>query len=206
MFKLPKPQMQGLSLEDAIQKRRTARNFIAQDVDIKQLSSLVYACAGMTGEAADGPLRAAPSAGALYPVSLYLANLRVQGLPRGFYAYNAQEHALDSEWPGDPASILQSVGFGQRVFTSAAALFLFAVSPHLLQSKYRQLADRFIFIEVGHAAQNLLLQATSLQLGAAPLGVFKEAEISQHLNLAARRQKPVYMVAVGAVASTEEDD
>ena len=198
MFTLPAPKKTEMRLDEAISTRRTQRFFADKEIDLAQLSALVRSCAGLTGDAADTALRAVPSAGALYPVQLYVASLRVQDLPKGFYRYRVKEHAFDSVEAGDQSAKLLEIGYGQRVFASAAALFVFTGMPHVLRPKYRQLSERFLHLEIGHAAQNLLLQATALPLGATLLGMFNEAEINQHLMLGQLRQQAVYMVAVGS--------
>ena len=200
MFQLPPPNLTGLSFEEALERRRTVRNFCEENLDLQQISQVLHAAAGITGKASDGNLRSVPSAGALYPVQVYLAANYVDGLPRGFYQYKAEKHNLETINSGDQHEILQTIGVGQRVFTSAPALLLFAVAPEQMRRKYRNLTERFLYIEVGHAAQNVLLQASSLGLGAAVLGVFKERELSMHLGLAVRRHEPVYMLALGVPA------
>ena len=197
MFQLPSPNLTGLSFEEALQRRRTIRTFSDKSLALAQISQLLYAAAGITGKAADSSLRSVPSAGALYPVHVYIAVKNVDDLPRGFYQYDAEEHSLNIVNAGDQHEILEAIGYGQRVFTSAPALLLFAVAPEQLRRKYRKLTERFMHIEVGHAAQNVLLQASSLDLAAAVLGVFKERELSQHLGLVIRRHEPVYMLALG---------
>ncbi|MFH1808730.1 MAG: SagB/ThcOx family dehydrogenase [Pseudomonadota bacterium] len=195
---LPKPGLQGLTVERAIDQRRSARSFTQRSVPQAQLSQLLHATAGITGKAFDKPLRSVPSAGALFPVEVYVAVHAVDEVKPGLYHYRAEGHGLELVVAGDLRQELTSIGLGQRLFGEAALSVVLTAVAERTERKYRHLTSRFIAIEVGHAAQNLLLQATSLGLGAVAVGVFKENELNRLLNLNTAKEEALYLVGVGA--------
>lgn len=197
MLPLPKPAQRGLAVEDAIARRRSARSFLPQSISLSQLSLLLQSTAGVTGRAGDRALRAMPSAGALYPVEVYAAVHDVDGAPPGLYHYRPEPHALEPVREGQLRDALADISLGQRLFAEAALNVVLTAVAERTQRKYRHLTSRFVAIEVGHTAQNLLLQATSLGLGATPIGVFKENELARLLQLDTAHEEPLYLIGVG---------
>jgi SagB-type dehydrogenase family enzyme len=164
-IKLPEPDLNGkISLEQAIKNRRSIRQFTAEPLKINQIGQLCWSAQGITDP--NRGLRAAPSAGALYPMQLYVV------LPDGLYLYSPQSHSLEKQINGDIRPMLSTTAFGQKVVQDSSCTFIIAGSVRKLEAKYRGRGEKFIYLEAGHIAQNIQLQAVTLGLGSVPLGAF----------------------------------
>ena len=164
-IKLPEPDLNGkISLEQAIKNRRSIRQFTAEPLKINQIGQLCWSAQGVTDP--NRGLRAAPSAGALYPIQLYVV------LPDGLYLYSPQSHSLEKQINGDIRPMLSTTAFGQKVVQDSPCTFIIAGSVRKLEAKYRGRGEKFIYLEAGHIAQNIHLQAVTLGLGSVPLGAF----------------------------------
>jgi len=185
---LPLPREQGsLSLEQAIARRRSVRSFTDQGLSDAELSQLLWAAQGMTDPRG---FRAAPSAGALYPLELYVISTA------GFYHYQTQGHQLELLTEDDLRLAVWKVGLEQNALRDAPVVFLIAAVFQRTAAKYGARAERYVYLEAGHAAQNLLLQAAALGLGAVPIGAFYDDELQVSLSLPADH-KPLYLIPVG---------
>ncbi|MBI4195537.1 MAG: SagB/ThcOx family dehydrogenase, partial [Betaproteobacteria bacterium] len=152
-----------------------------------------WAAQGVTS--ADG-LRSAPSAGALYPIELYLAARNVDGLAPGIYRYLPEVHRLRQWVEGDHGPELASGALNQDFVKRAAVVLVFAAAKTRTTDKYRERGIRYVHIEIGHAAQNVLLQAVALGLGAAVVGAFDDDRVRKSLHLSETEQA-LYLVPVG---------
>jgi SagB-type dehydrogenase family enzyme len=178
--KLAKPAIKGsISLEEALAKRKSVRSFLDKPLDIKQIAQLVWAAQGVTH---DEGKRTAPSAGALYPLMMYVVAGDVNGLSQGVYRYNPEQHALTKVKGGDQRASLAKAARGQQSVASAPASFVVAVNYERM-ARYEKRGKMFADIEQGHAVQNLLLQAVSLGLGAVPVGAVSEGDVDKLLDL-----------------------
>lgn len=186
---LPTPKSEGtLSLEEAITKRRSVREFTELPLTIEELSQLLWSAQGVTDSAGH---RTAPSAGALYPLEVYVV------IPEGLYHYEPIPHQLSLQGPGDLRPALYEVTLQQEMILKAPAVFVIAADYERTEVKYgKERSPRYIFLEVGHAAQNLLLQAVALELGAVPVGAFTDDGVKQVLGLPEAYQ-PLYLIPVG---------
>jgi SagB-type dehydrogenase family enzyme len=187
--KLPAPERRGpLSLEEALARRRSQREFTPEPLTMKMLSQLLWAASGITDR--DGH-RTAPSAGALYPLEIYLATAS------SFYRYEPDGHQLSLRFERDLRREIRSAALDQEALLEAPAVFVFAAVYERTASRYgRARAERYVLLEAGHAAQNLLLQAVSLDLGAVPIGAFDDERLHRVLELP-REERPLYLVPVG---------
>ncbi len=193
-MKLPGPQYDGkVSLEESLLNRRSIRSYTGQPLTLQEVSQLLWAAQGIT-EA--GGFRTAPSAGALYPLELYVVVGDVQDLTPGVYRYQPDGHQLTKIMDGDRRGELASAALGQGCVKEGAAAFVFAVVYERTTGKYGERGIRYVHIEVGHAAQNLCLQATALGLGAVTVGAFSDEQITRVLNLPEGEQ-PLYIIPVG---------
>ena len=184
---LPPPRESGeVSVEQALAERRSRREFTQSSLSDEELSQLLWAAQGIVG--ADGG-RTAPSAGGLYPLEIFV--VRADGLQR----YLPEEHALVEVRDDDLRPILWQEGLQQDVLRDAPCVFLISAVFTRTRAKYSVSAERYVYIEAGHVAQNMLLQATALGLGAVPIGAFDE-ELSGRLALP-DGELPIYFVAVG---------
>ena len=188
-IELPPPRLEGaISLEETLAQRRSKRSFTRQGLSLEQVSQLLWAAQGITYKPYG--FRTAPSAGALYPLELYLVS------PDGVYHYLPEGHALERVLEGDVRAQLCEAALGQSAVREGAVCIVVTAVYERTQVKYGPLAQRFVHLEAGHAAQNILLQAVALGLGAVPIGAFYEGQVQQALSLPSDHC-PLYVIPVG---------
>lgn len=186
---LPPPSRGSkVSLDEALARRRSFRNFSERALTERQLSQLLWATQGVTDP--EG-LRTAPSAGALYPLEIYVATAD------GLHHYRPEGHRIRSLSDTDLRPAIHRAALRQESILKAPAVFVFASVHERVEKKYGRHGRRYIHMEVGHAAQNLLLQAAALDLGAVPIGAFQDARIHRALGLPPDH-RPLYLVPVGS--------
>lgn len=189
---LPAPRHSGpVSLEEAIARRRSIREFSSRVPDDEQIGQLLWAAQGVT-DPAHG-LRAAPSAGALYPLELYVAR------PDGVYQYEPQGHALRRVVARDQRQALGHAAMSQEAVLQAPVVISVVGVVSRTATKYGARSGRYVDLEAGHATQNLLLEATALGLAAVPIGAFDDDAVRVALGLAGN-VTPLYVVPVGFAA------
>ena len=194
IIRLPEPKYIGTSsLEEALHKRRSVRTFGDRPVTIDEVSQLIWAAHGITGT---GGLRTAPSAGALYPLELYVVAGNVNGLPPGIYKYRPKNHELLSVAGGDRRNDLCSAALGQSSIKRAAAVLVVTAVYGRTTSKYGERGIRYVHMESGHAAQNVYLQTVPLGLGTVAIGAFRDEEVKRVLNLQ-DMETPLYILPIG---------
>ncbi len=187
-IKLPKPKLKGsISLEEAIEKRRSVRSFFPQDLELEQISQLVWAAQGVTDRRG---FRAAPSAGALYPLEVYVAT------KKGVFQYIPSEHKLVKKKKSDLRSELAAASWGQGFVREAPVSIIICAIYERVTSRYGERGVRYTDIEVGHAAQNVHLEAVALGLASVPLGAFNDNAVSALLGLS-EDERPLYIIPVG---------
>jgi len=194
IIKLPEPEYNsGTSVEEALLKRRSVRVFKEGPVMLAELSQLIWAGQGMTDPR--GP-RTAPSAGALYPLELYVVAGNVSGLPQGLYKYRPERHELLSLSKGDRRNDLCNAALGQSSIRRAALVLVLSGVYERTTAKYGERGIRYVHMEAGHAAQNVCLQAVPLQLGTVVIGAFQDEEVKRLLKIGAG-ESPLYIMPVG---------
>jgi SagB-type dehydrogenase family enzyme len=177
-----------MSLEEVLARRRSVREFTREALSERELSQLLWAAQGITHAAG---LRTAPSAGALYPLELYVASAG------GFYRYEPRPHQLIRLSDRDLRPAMRRTAWDQEAITQAPAVFVMAAVYERISRKYGAArTPRYVDMEVGHAAQNLLLEAVALGLGGVPIGAFEDETLEKALELPAD-QRPLYLVPVG---------
>lgn len=190
-MQLPEPITKGkVSLEEAISKRRSQRNFAKKDLSLEQISQLLWAGQGITGKKISFNFRAAPSAGALYPIEIYLVT------KDGLYRYLAENHKLDVVSDKDLRNALCASSLGQDAITQAPANIVICANYLRVTKKYGQRGIRYTDIEAGHVAQNIHLQAVALGLSSVPIGAFGDAQVKNTLSLSPDTE-PLYIIPVG---------
>ncbi|MHC4983531.1 MAG: SagB/ThcOx family dehydrogenase [Planctomycetota bacterium] len=187
----PAKQKGEMSLEEALAKRRSVRNYKDEKLTDQQIAQLCWATQGVTEERRG--FRTAPSAGALYPLELYVVTAD------GVRHYLPGEHALADHLSGDVRAKLRDAALGQEWVGKAPATFVITAVYSRTAKKYGRRARRYVHIETGHAAQNLLLQATALELAAVPVGAFIDEEVAKVLSLP-EEHAPLYLIPVGVPA------
>ncbi len=193
--RLPTPRYDGpLSVEQALSRRRSVREYRDEPLTLEEVSQLLWAAQGVT-EAATG-FRTAPSAGALYPLEVYVVAGHVVALPAGVYRYRPADHTLIQVMDGDRRAELCEAALRQPPVRDAPLVLVFTAVYERTTGKYGERGVRYVHIEVGHAAQNVFLQAVALDLGAVVIGAFYDDRVKQALNLPAQ-EEPLYLMPVG---------
>jgi SagB-type dehydrogenase family enzyme len=192
---LPPPRERGpLSVEEALRSRRSVRTFAGGPLTRTEVSQLLWAAQGITS-AAGG--RTAPSAGALYPLELYLVAGDVAALPQGVYHYRPRQHDLVRLDSGqDRRSALAGAALGQRWVSTGSAVLVIAAVYERTTVKYGERGDRYVHMEVGHVAQNVYLQAAALRIATVFVGAFRDPAVAQVLGLPAT-ERPLGLMPLG---------
>lgn len=191
---LPPPaENGGMALAEALARRRSRRRWSPEALRLAELGQLLWAAQGITSPAG---LRSAPSAGALYPLEVDVAAARVDGLAAGLYRYLPRTHRLTRRDDADLRAELSRAAHGQEWIAQAAVVVVLSAVSRRTAGRYGARAERYVAIEVGHAAQNVYLQATALALGTVVVGAFDDARIAERLGLAAGEQ-PLALLPVG---------
>ncbi|KPK25391.1 MAG: hypothetical protein AMJ61_12145 [Desulfobacterales bacterium SG8_35_2] len=191
---LPKPDTEGtVPLESTLQKRRSVRYYKDSSISIKLISQLLWSAQGITNQQG---FRTAPSAGALYPLELYITAINVDGLETGIYKYSTADHTLMLTSQGDYSQKLLKAALWQDAISQAPAVFVISGVEKKTTSKYGNRGVRYIYIEAGHAAQNLCLQAEALGLGSVTIGAFTDHEVARILQMQ-KGEAPIYIIPVG---------
>ncbi len=197
LIKLPEPLTTGkISVEQAIQERRSVRNFTDKPLNLEEVSQILWAGQGITDQTRD--FRSAPSAGATYPLDLYLVIKKdgVIGLKEGVYIYDPVEHKLEQILKGDLNIDLKNAALGQSFIGDAPINIVVTGVYERTTSRYGERGERYVYMEVGHVGQNIYLQAESLGLGTVVVGAFHERNVKDILNLPSNSE-PFYIIPVG---------
>lgn len=190
---LPAPATSSaISVEQALATRRSVREFDGAPLTLGQAGQLLWAAQGITEEGGRG--RTAPSAGGTYPLELYVAT------GEGLSHYLPDSHALDLLVEGDLRPALAAAALGQEWVGAAPAVFAVVGVVGRTAARYGDRAGRYVDLEAGHAAQNLLLQAVALSLGAVPVGAFDDAAVRGVLGIPGD-WTPLYLIPVGHPAA-----
>jgi SagB-type dehydrogenase family enzyme len=193
-LRLPPPTTRGtVSLEETLSGRRSVRGFTDDALTLAQLGQLLWAGQGVTD--AEGH-RTAPSAGARYPIELYVVAANVTDLPAGVYKYRPREHELVRHLDGDRRSHLVEAAVRQDWILTAAVVFAITSVDERTRARYRDRTERYVAIEAGHVGQNICLQAVALGLGTTVVGAFQDDRVSAVLELD-RSERPIVLMPVG---------
>lgn len=185
---LPEPNLTGsMVLEQAITARRSQREYLSKPLTPEQIGQLAWVA---QGQAPGSKYRTAPSAGATYPLELFVVT------EQGLFHYLPAKHALQKLAERDLRSALASAAWGQGFIEAAPMTLVFAAEFTRTTTRYGKRGVRYVYMEAGHAAQNVHLQAESLGLGSVAVGAFDDASVSKVLALPDRLE-PIYMVVVG---------
>jgi len=195
---LPAPQFDSrTSIEESLLERRSVRQYRDKELTMGELSQLLWAAQGVTSSRG---YRTAPSAGALYPLEIYITVGKVSDLSPGIYKYEPDEHKLLKICDGDKRINLWRAALEQSPIRNAPVVLVFCAIYERTTRKYRKRGLRYVHMEVGHAAQNVCLQAVSLGLDTVVIGAFNDKEVKRVLNLEAD-EWPLCIMPAGRVGS-----
>jgi len=188
VIQLPEPMFKGrVSVEEALSKRESIRHFTPEPLTPSVLSQVLWAAQGITRNWGG---RTAPSAGALFPLELYLV------LQEGFFHYVPRSHQLIRISDQNFIEDLTSAALGQQCIRESPAIIVITAVYERIERKYGKRGERYVKVEAGHAGQNILLQTVSLGLGAVPVGAFYDDRVKKALSLPVD-QEPLYLIPLG---------
>lgn len=197
IIKLPKPRLSStVSVEEALLKRRSIRNFKKEPLTLSEVSQLLWSAQGITEESMG--LRTAPSAGALYPIEIYIVVGNVINLSPGIYKYNPKNHELVLIMKGDKRKELAISALGQKWIEEGAIVIVISAVYERTTSKYGERGIRYVHMEAGHVSQNIYLQAVALNLGTVAVGAFYDEEVKKLINMQ-KNENPLYLMPVGRI-------
>lgn len=193
-------------LRQIIEARRSIRDFNDEAISREAFDAILFSAQGITlpgvrtyWDGVEG-FRAAPSAGATYPIELYVSVDRVEGIEPGLYRYLPMENRIESTGlTGALSQRIAEAGIGQMVLAEAAAIVIFTTVTERTADRYGIRANAYVTLEVGHAAQNVLLTSTAHNLGACAVGAFTASSLTTELQLP-EEHYPAYMIPIGVPA------
>jgi len=195
-IRLPDPARDSdASIEAALLARRSVRSYQDSPLTRAEISQLLWAAQGITSPRG---LRTAPSAGALYPLEMYVAAGNVDDLPDGVYKYGPDKHDLAKMLDGDKRDELCKAALGQTSVRNAAAVIVISAVYERTTVKYGDRGIQYVHMESGHAAQNIFLQSVPLNIGTVVIGAFYDEAVKNVLKMPESEQ-PLYIMPVGRI-------
>jgi SagB-type dehydrogenase family enzyme len=191
-IELPKPNLTGdMSVEQALSQRQSRRSMGTDNLTLAQVSQILWAAQGITR---DGFYRTAPSAGALYPVEIYLVSEKVDDLPQGLYHYDPDHHTLETKKSGSMVEEISGAALGQSALIQAAVHVIVTAEISRTAVKYGDRAEQYVAQETGAIAQNIYLQVESLGLSTVFIGAFYDDLVQEVLEIA---ETPFAIMPIG---------
>jgi SagB-type dehydrogenase family enzyme len=187
------PDGGSISLERALAERRSERDYVDRPLTLAELGQLLWAAQGITD--ARG-YRTAPSAGALYPLEVYVVVGQVEGLEQGVYRYLPDDHSVIRTGLGDRRQELAAASLNQTWVADGAVTLVIAAVYERITVRYGARGDQYVHMEIGHAAQNVYLQAAGLRLGTVMVGAFHDDRVSDVVGLP-QDHEPLAIMPVG---------
>lgn len=187
----------GLSVDRAIDSRRSEREFKDMPLSLLELSRLLHYAYGITEKREQ--LRAAPSAGALYPIEIYPVANNVEGLAQGIYRYFVADHSLALVREGDFRHQMMRHALGEEMMERASVVLVLSAVFERSAWRYRERAYRYILLEAGHISQNIYLVATALGLGTCAVGAFDDQGYNKIMGLDGKKESVIYLMPVGKI-------
>jgi SagB-type dehydrogenase family enzyme len=191
----------GAPLWRTIHDRRSLRAYSGEPLSRAEAGQVLWGAQGVTAVGRGSAFRAAPSAGALYPVETYAALLNVEGFDPGLYHYDVRGHALEQIRKGDLRRELAAAALDQTFIIKAGLLLVWTALFERAKWKYRQRAYRYVYLDAGHIAQNAALAATSLGLGSCQIAALYDDEVNALLGVDGTAESVVYMTSIGRPAA-----
>ena len=193
-IRLPEPRFESdLSVEEALRERRSVRVYAEVPPTLAEIGQILWAAQGITDERG---YRTTPSAGALYPLEVYVVAGDLMDLPAGIYHYQPDGHILVRTAGGDHRAALQAAAVNQTPVGDAPATIVICAVPERTTVKYGERGMRYVYMEAGHASENVYIQAVAMDLATVVIGAFDDARIGEILNLPGNTT-PLYIMPVG---------
>jgi SagB-type dehydrogenase family enzyme len=197
MAALPLASLTGtVSLEEVLSRRRSVREYSDELLSLKEISQLLWAGQGITAEWGG---RTAPSAGGLYPLELYIVVKKADELTAGVYKYVPQSHTLSVIKQGDINQELTAAALEQEWVKNAPAVFIISGVFSRTTSKYGERGEQYVYMEAGHAAQNICLQAAALNIGTVTVGAFNDDGVARCVGMGVG-ETPLYIIPAGKMS------
>ena len=202
---LPHPDKEGgEKLFTVIQGRRSIRDYSQKPISLENLSQLLWASQGITADIQGYGLRAAPSAGALYPIETYLVINNGGSIDRGIYHYRTINHQLEFIKSGDFRKEIARAALEQAIAAYAAVVFVWTAVVDRSRWKYRQRGYRYMYLDAGHIAGNLALTAESLGLGSCNIGALFDDDVNELLGIDGEKETVLYLATIGHTLSEKK--
>ena len=205
IIKLPAPRLQGhVSLEETILRRRAVRRYSKKPLLLSQLGQILWSAQGITGTR---QFRAAPSAGATYPLEIYVVigkqcivdgetKQDLQELQAGIYRYETNSHSLSLHTSGDSRLDLARAALNEEFIAKAPVNIVICALYHRTSYRYGKRGERYVHMEVGHVGENIHLQAVALGLSTVEVGAFDDGAVTRVLGVN-EQIMPLYIMSVG---------
>lgn len=196
---LPEPTVDGsTSIERAIATRQSRRSFARTPIEIEDVSQILWAAQGCTHERDGVEMRAAPSAGATYPLTVFLevAPGGSEQLTPGLYRYESERHGLEATLETAIHEEFAAASLGQTVVDAAPVTVVLTADYGRTRRQYPTHGERYVHMEAGHVAENVHLVCESRGLNTCPVGAFSQRDLADALSLP-ERLVPLYLLPVG---------
>ncbi len=201
---LPEPDTTGsVSIEQCLAGRRSERSYKNKSLTMEEVSQVLWAAYGITDPQPDGPSfmrggqRTSPSAGALYPLEIYLVASKVEGLQPGIYKYDSRNHKLEKQQEGNFNRQLSNASLHQSSIEQAAANLVYSAVFSRTTQKYGSRGEeRYVYMEAGHSAENVCLQAYALKIGVCTVGAFNDSAVKKVIGMP-DEEEPLYVLPMG---------
>jgi len=186
-MQLPDPALKGYkSLEECIYERKSVRNFTEREIDLEKISQILWAAQGKKGSK-----RTVPSAGATYPLDIYITLKN-----KGFFRYNFEKHLIEKFTDHNPSENIAKASWNQNFIFEAPSNIIICADFSRTTQRYGERGIRYVLIEIGHCAQNVHLEAVACGLGSVPIGAFDDNKVKQVLKLP-ENINPIYIIPIG---------
>lgn len=211
LIELPEPKFDSnFSIERTLKERRSTRSYLDAPLTLAELSQILWAAYGVTYFVEDMPeflrggLKTAPSAGALYPLDIYVVVSNVSELEKGVYKYKPEGHKLILIGTEDVKQKLLECAYGQTMVEEASASLVYSAIFSRTTEKYGDRGrERYVCMDLGHSAENVYLQAVSLNIGTCAIGAFDDLKLRMLINMT-QQEEPLYIMPLGKLQKIEE--
>ena len=197
LIDLPEVKKTGnVSVEEALTKRRSYRDYRDEELTKEEISQLLWAAQGKPVK--DHFRKTSPSAGATYPLEVYLITINVNGIEKGYYRYLSDTHQLEKISSHDLRDDIFDAALKQLSIKSASALLLISGVYERTTGKYGERGIRYVYMEAGHTAQNVYLQGAALKIGTVVIGAFQDDSINRVLGFG-KEESLLYIMPLGKI-------